>query len=85
LILACDLVNAAIGGYVAALVAGRSELKHALAFGAVLTVAGIIALVFSAGNEPLWYQLARTCFALPSTTIGGSLRAHQQERKIRLV
>src|SRR6266851_9300151 len=47
-----------VGGYVAAMLAGRSELKHALAFAAVSIAASILEGLLFKGGQPIWYTIA---------------------------
>lgn len=48
------------GGYTTALLARRAPFRHAVALACVGVALGIVSLVLSWGNEPLWYQLAST-------------------------
>ena len=65
------------GGYLAARIARRSPMKHAVILGAIgslLSIAGAAA-TWNAGPEfgPKWYPLLLIFIALPSCWIGGKL------------
>ena len=67
----------AIGGYMAAVPAGRSEMKHALSLGALSILAGILEGYYYAGEQPLWYTIALMFLSIPAALIGGHFRARQ--------
>ena len=69
----------AIGGYMTALLAGRSEMKHALSLGALSIVASILEAYYFAGEQPLWYTIALMFLSIPAALIGGHFRARQLE------
>jgi hypothetical protein len=69
----------AIGGYIAALLAGRSEMKHALSLGALSITAGILEAFYYSGEQPLWYTIALMFLSIPSALTGGYFRARQVE------
>ena len=66
-----------VGGYVAAMLAGRSELKHALAFGAVSIAASILEALLFKGEQPIWYTIALMFLSIPAALAGGYFRARQ--------
>jgi len=67
----------AIGGYVAAMLAGRSEMKHALSLGALSITACILEGYYFAGEQPLWYTIALMFLSIPGALVGGHFRARQ--------
>jgi hypothetical protein len=69
----------AIGGYTAALLAGRSEMKHALALGALSVAACILETLYYAADQPLWYSIALMFLSIPGALAGGYFRARQVE------
>jgi peptidoglycan/LPS O-acetylase OafA/YrhL len=71
----------AIGGYVAALLAGRSELKHALALGALSIAACILETIYYSGDQPLWYSIALMFLSIPGALAGGYFRSRQVEEQ----
>jgi hypothetical protein len=68
-----------IGAYVTALLAGRSEMKHALGLGALAIAMSIVSMVKYAGEQPLWYSIALMFLAIPSALVGGHFRVRQVE------
>jgi hypothetical protein len=69
----------AIGGYTAALLAGRFEMAHALSVGALSIAAGILEAFYYSGEQPLWYSIALMFLSIPSALAGGYFRARQVE------
>jgi peptidoglycan/LPS O-acetylase OafA/YrhL len=67
-----------IGGYATALLAGRSEMKHALGLGALSIAMSIVSTLIYPG-EPLWYSIALMFLAIPGALVGGYFRARQVE------
>jgi TM2 domain-containing membrane protein YozV len=67
------------GGYVAALLAGRFEMAHALTVGALSIAASILEAIYYAGEQPLWYSIALMFLSIPSALVGGYFRARQLE------
>lgn len=70
-----------IGAYVTALLAGRSEMKHALGLGALSIAMSIVSMVKYAGEQPLWYSIALMFLAIPSALVGGYFRSRQVEEQ----
>ncbi len=70
-------VFAVVGGYVTAMIAGRSELKHALALALLSVLMGIVSMVASAGREPRWYQIANMVVMVSAVVLGGYLRVRK--------
>ena len=68
-----------IGGYVTAMLAGRSEMKHALGLGALSIAMSIVSRLQYPGEEPLWYSIALMFLAIPAALVGGYYRARQLE------
>jgi hypothetical protein len=68
-----------VGGYVAALLAGRSEMKHALSLGALSIAMGILEAILFEGEQPLWYTVALMFLSIPSALVGGYFRLRQVE------
>ena len=69
------LFAALAGGYVTALIARRKELKHTIALATFAALMGIVSMIVSAGQEPLWYQIANIAVMVPAVLLGGYLRA----------
>ena len=68
------------GGYVAAMIGAGAEMRHALYLAAFSTVLGIISIAATAGQEPLWYQIANAMILVAGVTLGGYLRTQQVAR-----
>lgn len=77
--LGTGFVFIAIGGYTAALMAGRFEMAHALSVGALSIAAGILEVINYPGEQPLWYSIALMFLSIPSALAGGYFRARQAE------
>jgi len=74
----------ALGGYTAALLAGRSEMKHALGLAALSVAASILEVQYYPATQPLWYSIALMFLSIPSGLVGGYYRLRQlEERKAR--
>lgn len=76
-ILALDLGTAVVGGYVCARLAGRAEVKHALALAALGLLMGAASTAASWGMEPVYYALARTLGMPAAVVFGGMIRSDQ--------
>jgi hypothetical protein len=71
------MVFALLGGYVAAWLAGRRPLAHALAVAALIALGATASLIATLGKGALWSQVAALVLIAPSTIPGGWLRARQ--------
>lgn len=65
------------GGYVAALLAPRNGLKHAVILGAIGTLFGGLGAISMWSYGEHWYPIALTVLALPSTWLGGFIRTRR--------
>ncbi len=68
--------SAVLGSYIAARLAPRNPMRHALILGAigfVLSLAGAIATI-PMDLGPAWYPIALVVTALPCTWLGGALQ-----------
>jgi hypothetical protein len=64
------------GGYIAARLAPRSPMRHALILGIVglvLGVAGVMVAVAKPELGPLWYPIALAVTGLPCAWLGGTI------------
>ena len=75
LALAYRIAFGILGGWVAARLAPRSPVAHAVALGLVGTALSVAGAVEMVGFNPLWFFVAVILSALPSTWIGGRLAA----------
>ncbi len=74
----------ALGGYTTALLAGRSEMKHALGLAALSVVASILEVQYYPTTQPLWYSIGLMFLSIPSALVGGYYRVRQiDEAKTR--
>ena len=46
---------AIVGGYITAMIAGRAEMKHAIALAVICVLMGFISMISAAGQQPLLY------------------------------
>jgi hypothetical protein len=63
----------AVGGFVAAILAPRAPVGHALALGAIGLALSTLGAVVMWGVGPAWYPLTLALLALPSAWLGGVL------------
>ena len=69
----------ALGGYTTALLAGRSEMKHALGLAALSVAASILEVQYYPATQPLWYSIALMFLSIPAALSGGYYRVRQLE------
>lgn len=67
----------ACGGYVTALVARRSEVRHAVIMGAIQMAMTAWAMVEFRDKAPLWSWIAGIALTVPAAWCGGMVRAKQ--------
>ena len=73
---ASGVVFALAGGYVAASLAGRRPVAHAVAVAAVLAAGATVSLALTLGHGAIWSQVAALLVMAPSAVVGGWWRAH---------
>jgi ABC-type glycerol-3-phosphate transport system permease component len=76
--LAGGLACTALGGYVAARFANRSEYATAFAVGLASLVFGEAMVLVAGQIAPLWLRLAGDALVIPAALLGGHLRALQK-------
>ena len=64
-------------GYLTALLAPRTGLKHAVVLGIIGTLLGALGAVSMWSYGDQWYPIALTLLAVPSTWLGGWLRTRR--------
>jgi hypothetical protein len=64
-----------LGGYVTGLIAGRAEVKHALALGLLQLAMGAVATAQHWDQAPAWYHVVFLALLVPANLLGGYLRA----------
>lgn len=76
-LLAGGLVAALLGGYVAAWVAGRAPLAHALVLVGIAVGMWIVSFLVGTGGEPLAFKIGNLLVLVVGGSVGGWLRAQQ--------
>jgi hypothetical protein len=71
---------AIVGGYITAMIAGRAEMKHAIALAGICVLMGFISMIFAAGQQPLWYQIANMGIAVFGVVLGSYFRSRRRNR-----
>jgi hypothetical protein len=81
--LACGLLAAIAGGWLAARLALRAPLGHAMAVGTILLVLGLAAAAMesdgTSGSQPGWYLYAVALIGWIGASLGGVFRSRQVE------
>ena len=72
---------ALLAGYVAGLLAGTNETKHAVAVACIMAALAAISLIAQPGEGSHWSQISALIFMAPSAILGGALRAWQGKRR----
>jgi hypothetical protein len=75
----CGIGAAVLGGYLAAWIARRNPVSHAVAVGGVLAMGALISLIARPGKGAIWTQVGALLFMAPSTVLGGLLRSKQMQ------
>lgn len=73
-VLAYRALYSLIGCYVAARLAPRNSMKHALAVGIIGVVVSILGSVAMSGKAPVWYDVVLIAMTLPIAWLGGKLQ-----------
>ena len=76
------VMSAVSGGYVAAAIAPRLGLRHAVTVGAIATILGVVFV--AAATYPLWYNLVSIGLILPATAMGGAIGAERNRTARRM-
>jgi hypothetical protein len=81
LALSYRLVYGVVGGYVAAWLAPRKPVKHAVILGVIGTVLSILGAIGAIAMKvgPIWYPIALVVTALPCAWLGGVLYRNKAE------
>jgi ABC-type Mn2+/Zn2+ transport system permease subunit len=75
--IACGMLCALLGGYLAAVLAGRKPAAHGVAVACVLALGAAASLVATVGHGAIWSQLAALVLMAPCAWLGGRLRARR--------
>ena len=73
------LVFACLGGYVAARIAQRLELLHAVILALLMATVALISLFAELGRGSVWSQIAALLFMAPAAALGGMVRLKSKE------
>ncbi len=73
-----SLAFSALGGYVAAWLARRAEVKHAFILGVLQLAMGAVASYQMWDTAPAWWHLTFLPLVLPANVLGGFLRASRK-------
>lgn len=71
------IVFASAGGYVAAWIAGRRPVAHAVAVAVLLALGAAASLAATLGHGAVWTQVTALLFMAPSAVVGGWWRARR--------
>ena len=72
------IVFASAGGYIAAWIAGRKPVAHAVAVALLLAIGAAASLAATLGHGAVWTQVAALAFMAPSAVLGGWWRARER-------
>ncbi len=75
-----SLLFSVLGGYVTALIAGRSEMKHALILGVLQLLMGIMATIKFWNTAPAWYHITFLTLLIPANLLGAQLRLMRKSK-----
>lgn len=81
LMLSYSIAYCAVAGYVAALIARRREVAHALALGVVLVLLLIYPTIKFWDMTPTWYHVALFVLTIPACVAGGRWRSLRNSRR----
>lgn len=79
--LAYCLAYSVLGGYVAATIARRREVLHALVLGLLQLAFGTAATVANWETAPAWWHIALLALIVPANVAGGQWRAVSRDRR----
>jgi peptidoglycan/LPS O-acetylase OafA/YrhL len=78
--IAYSVVAALVGGYVAAWIAPRRPVKHAVLLAAFALVMSVVSAVLQGDRQPRWYQVLLAVCMPMVIVLGGWARAHSRTR-----
>ena len=73
-------VCALFGGYITALIARRTEVRHTVILAVIMGTVIIFSLIANVAVEPQWYKVIYLLTMVPATIAGGRLRLIQKTR-----
>jgi hypothetical protein len=75
-----NLLAAATGGYLTALIARGSRIRHVQVLAVVVLVLGLAQLWAGMDKLPIWYLILQLAVGLVGVFLGGSLTAHRSPK-----
>jgi peptidoglycan/LPS O-acetylase OafA/YrhL len=78
--IAYSVIAALVGGYVAAWIAPRRPVKHAVLLAVFALVMSIVSAVLQGDRQPRWYQVLLAVCMPMVIVLGGWARAHSRTR-----
>jgi hypothetical protein len=78
--IAVGVIAACVGGFVAALLAGRRPLVHGVAVAAILALGAAVSLLSTIGQGAVWSHLAAIFLMAPAAAFGGWVRERLSKR-----
>jgi hypothetical protein len=72
-----SFIAAAVGGYVAAWVAGRLPVQHGIGLGGFVLVMSVVSALEHGNRQPRWYQVTLAVFIPLAIVLGAWVRAWQ--------
>jgi hypothetical protein len=66
-----------LGGWVAAIIAGRRQFQHGIALGIVIVLLGLLKPLLAPEAEPLWSHLTLVIAAAIGSVLGGRISARR--------
>lgn len=76
-----SFLAAVAGGYVAARIASRLPVHHAIALASLVLCMSILSAVYYAARQPRWYQVLLAVMMPPTVVLGGYVRAAAMVRR----
>lgn len=78
--MAVGIAAAFLGGYLAAIIAGRRPLAHGISMALILALGAAASLASTIGHGAIWSQIAALALMAPSAAAGAWVRSRQQRR-----
>jgi putative membrane protein (TIGR04086 family) len=75
------MAMAVLGGFLAAWVAGRKPVLHALIVGALIFIGAVASLFTSPRTDATWSQISAIVFMAPSAILGGVAKLKFLDKK----
>jgi hypothetical protein len=79
--MAYTMLSVAVGGYVTAWIARRSQVRHAAIMGAIEVALTFYAMIKFSHQAPLWSWIIGMVLIVPAASLGAAIRAKQSARR----